>query len=167
MTSLIDVNELKRKARVRFFLHVFGIVLLTLAVIGVSISLLLLSNLEYTLNLVINIVLDSLCFCFLVFYFFNIFPVVKHYYKVFGKMNQVAFEHRRRLEFVEEKNNRYIDNVRFRTLNFIYQEGENEFSESLYVLDNDTQFEAHKFYSLFTYQNIIVKFEEVNDATIQ
>ena len=166
MTSLIDVNELRRKAKVRFFLHVFSIVILTLMVIAGSICLLLFSSLDYVPNLIINIVLDSLYFCFLVFYFFNIFPIVKHYYKVFGKMNHVAFEHRRRLKFVEEKDNRDIDNISFRTLNFILKEGENEYLESLYVLDSDYQFEADKSYSLFTYQNIIVKFEVINDAAV-
>ena len=166
MTSLIDVNELRRKAKVRFFLHVFSIVILTLMVIAGSICLLLFSSLDYVPNLIINIVLDSLYFCFLVFYFFNIFPIVKHYYKVFGKMNHVAFEHRRRLRFVEEKDNRDIDNISFRTLNFLLKEGENEYLESLYVLDSDYQFEADKSYSLFTYQNIIVKFEVINDAAV-
>ena len=166
MTSLIDVNELRRKAKVRFFLHVFSIVILTLMVIAGSICLLLFSSLDYVPNLIINIVLDSLYFCFLVFYFFNIFPIVEHYYKVFGKMNHVAFEHRRRLKFVEEKDNRDIDNISFRTLNFILKEGENEYLESLYVLDSDYQFEADKSYSLFTYQNIIVKFEVINDAAV-
>ena len=78
----------------------------------------------------------------------------------------MAFEHRRRLKFVEEKDNRDIDNISFRTLNFILKEGENEYLESLYVLDSDYQFEADKSYSLFTYQNIIVKFEVINDAAV-
>ena len=124
------------------------------------------SSLDYEVNLVINIVLDSLYFCFLVFYFFSIFPIVKHYYKVFGKMNQTAYEHRRRLQFVEEKDHRTTDNVRFRTLNFTYKEGENVYQENLYVLDNDINLEKDKYYSLFTYQNIIISLEEVSNASI-
>ena len=166
MVTLIDVKEMRKKSRVRFFLHVFGITLLTLGVIAGSLSLLLLSNLDYIPNLIINIVLDSVYFSFLVFYFFSIFPIVKHYYKVFGKMNQVSYEHRRRLKYEGEKERRVINNVSFRSLKFTYKEGENDYQENLYVLDNDIQFSQDKYYSLFTYQNIIISFEEASNATI-
>lgn len=166
MTALIDVKEIKKKSRVRFFLHIFGIIFLTLGVIAGSLLLLLLSNLDYIPNLILTIVLDATYFSFLVFYFFSIFPIVKHYYKVFGKMNQVAFEHRRRLKYVEEKENRINENVRYRTLCFIYKEGENNYNENLYVLDNNAKFIKDKYYSLFTYQNIILSYEEAKDATV-
>lgn len=166
MTSIIDVKTIRKKSRVRFFLHLFGIIFLTLAVIAGSLLLLLLSNLDYIPNLVITIVLDAVYFSFLVFYFFTIFPIVKHYYKVFGKMNQIAYEHRRRLKYVEEKENRINENVRYRTLNFTYIEGENIYNENLYVLDNDVEFIKDKHYSLFTYQNIILSYEEAKDATV-
>ena len=82
-------------------------------------------------------------------------------------MNQVAFEHRRKLLYVEEKDNKTTNNVRFRTLNFTYKEGENEYQENLYILDNnDINLEVGKYYSIFTYQNIIVNFEEVKNATV-
>lgn len=166
MTVLIDVKEIKKKSRVRFFLHIFGIIFLTLGVIAGSLLLLLLSNLGYIPNLILTIVLDATYFSFLVFYFFSIFPIVKHYYKVFGKMNQVAFEHRRRLKYAEEKENRINENVRYRTLCFIYKEGENNYNENLYVLDNNVKFIKDKYYSLFTYQNIILSYEEAKDATV-
>ena len=166
MTALIDVKEIKKKSRVRFFLHIFGIIFLTLGVIAGSLLLLLLSNLDYIPNLILTIVLDATYFSLLVFYFFSIFPIVKHYYKVFGKMNQVAFEHRRRLKYVEEKENRINENVRYRTLCFIYKEGENNYNENLYVLDNNVKFIKDKYYSLFTYQNIILSYEEAKDATV-
>lgn len=167
MTSLIDVKSIRKKSKVRFYLHVFGITLLTLGVIAGSICSLLFSSLDYEINLILNIVIDSGYFCFLVFYFFSIFPIVKHYYKLFSKMNQVAFEHRRKLLYVEEKDNKTTNNVRFRTLNFTYKEGENEYQENLYILDNnDINLEVGKYYSIFTYQNIIVNFEEVKNATV-
>ena len=81
-------------------------------------------------------------------------------------MNQIAFEHRRRLKFEEEKENRINDNVRYRTLNFTYKEGENIYNENLYVLDNNVEFIKDKYYSLFTYRNIIISYEEAKDATI-
>lgn len=81
-------------------------------------------------------------------------------------MNQIAYEHRRRLKYVEEKENRINENVRYRTLNFTYIEGENIYNENLYVLDNDVEFIRDKYYSLFTYQNIIISYEEAKDATV-
>ena len=82
-------------------------------------------------------------------------------------MNQIAFEHRRRLKYKIEREARVIDNVSFRSLNFTYKEGENDYIETLYVLDNNNiEFTKDKYYSLFTYQNIIISFEEANNATI-
>ena len=166
MTSLIDVKSTRKKSKTRFYLHVVGISILTTTVIVGSILLLLFSNLDYEINLVVNIVLDGCYFSFLVFYFFVIFPVVKHYYKLFSKMNQVSFEHRRRLCFVEEKEYKTTNNVKFRSLCFTYKEGENEYQENLYVLDSDIQFEENKYYSIFTYQNVIISFEEIQNATV-
>ena len=166
MIDLIDVNSLKKKTSVRFYLHISTIILLTIGVILGSIFLLIKSSLDYQLNLILNIVIDSLFICFLIFYFFTIFPVVRHYYKLFKGMNQVAYEHRRDLIYVEERESKTINNVKFRTLNFSYKEGENTYQENLYVLDNDFEFISGKHYSIYTYQNIIIKLEEKKDATI-
>ena len=166
MTDLIDVKAIKRKSTIRFIIHLIVISLLTLIVISGSVISLIYSSLEYQLNLIINIIVDSGFTCLLIFYFFNIFPIVNCYYRLFKKINHVAYEHRRNLEFIEERNNKTIDNVKFRTLNFSYKEGENTYQENLYVLDNGYEFKKGEHYSLFTYHNIIIKLEEKSHASI-
>ena len=166
MIELIDVDKLQRKAKIRFYIHLILVSLLAIGVILGSVLSLIYSPLDYNLNLILNIVIDSLFACFLVFYFFTIFPVVSHYYKLFKGINRVAYEHRRNLEYIEEKEPKTINNVNFRTLNFSYKEGENSYQENLYVLDSDIVLETGTHYSIYTYHNIIIKLEEIKDATI-
>lgn len=167
MIELIDVEKYRKKAATRFILHLFVICFLTVGVILGSVFSLIYSSLDYQLNLILNIVGDSLFGCFLVFYFFTIFPVVSHYYKIFKKINTVAYEHRRNVTYVEERAVKTMSNVKFRTLNFSYKEGENIYLENLYVLDNDIALKAGAHYSIYSYHNIIIKLEELDHATAQ
>ena len=164
MIELIDVKKTKKKAITRLVLHIVVISILTISVLLGSIFSLVYSTLDYNLNLIVNITVDSLFVCFLVFYFFNMFPVVMHYYKLFKGINQIAYEHRRHLEYLEEKEIKTINNVEFRTLNFSYKEGENTYQENLYILDNDIELKVGCSYSIYTYQNVVIKLEEIGNA---
>ena len=166
MIELINVKTVKKKAVLRFYLHIIVISLLTIGVILGSVFSLIYSSLDYNLNVILNIVVDSVFVCFLIFYFFIIFPVVNHYYKLFRRIDQVAYEHRRQLVYLEEKENRIINNVKFRTLVFSYKEGENTYQENLYILDNDFVLKEGAKYSLYTYQNVIIRLEDYGNATV-
>lgn len=166
MTEIINAKKGKKKSTARFVVHIVVISLLTASVITGSVLSLLYSTLDYIPNLIINIVVDVLYFTFLVFYFFTFFPIVKYYYKLFKGMNDFTLERRRKMTFVEEKEEKTISNVRFRVFSFSYKEGETIYLENLYVLDNDVVFEANKDYSLQTYQNIIVRYQEITHASI-
>ena len=80
-------------------------------------------------------------------------------------MNSLTIEHRRKMVFLQEKENKMMNNVNFRILDFSYREGENEYQEHLYVLDSDVKFKESQSYTLDTYQNIIVRYQEIADAT--
>ena len=71
-------------------------------------------------------------------------------------MSEVGLDHRRRRTFVQELESKTMNYVKYRVLLFSYREGESEYKENLYVLDND--------YKLTTYQNVIVKCEDLIDA---
>ena len=167
MTVVIDVDKYKKKSKIRFIVHLICLSLLIAGVVIGSVFSLIKSPLDYRLNLILNIDIDSLFICFLIFYFFNVFPVVVHYYKIFKNANHVAYEHRRHLRYEEERNIKTINNIRFRTLNFSYKEGEGTYQDNLYVLDNDIQLIVGKEYSIYTYRNIIVKLEEIKHAAVQ
>ena len=166
MTSLVDIEKGKKTSKRRFILHIIAVSILSILVIGGSITSLLLSRLDYTWNLILNIVVDALYIIFMVFYFINIFPIVFHYYSLFKNINEVAIEKRRHLTYVKEVDNRTFSNVVYRVLQFSYKEGENEYIDNLYVLDNDYQFLENKAYKLSTYRNIIIRCEEISDASI-
>ena len=162
--ELINIKSFKKKAKKRYVLHlVFVSLFLALAVTGLILSLLL-SNLEYTPNMIINIVLSVLVAVFAIFYFFNIFPLIRHYYRFFKNMNEVALERHRRRVFEEELPSKNINLVKYRVVLFSYSEGEKEYRENLYVLDNDVEFKKGQPYKIATYHNVIIKCEEILDA---
>lgn len=161
MTDLIRIKEFKQSAKVRFILHlVLIIVLLTSAIAG-SICSLIFSTLDYNVNLILNIVCGVLILCFGIFYFLNIFPIVRHYYSFYKGLNEVNLEHRRRLIYLQEINEKEIDNTKYRVLLFKYNEGEKEYKENLYVLDNNVTFKENQEYKIVTYHNVIIRFEEI------
>lgn len=166
MIDLIDVKNYKKSSAVRYYIHLIVVVFFIIGTITGSVLSLVFSTLDYQLNLILNIVIDSIIVAGLIFYFFSVFPIVHHYYKLFKGMNKVAYEHRRDLIYVEERETKTINNVKFRTLNFSYKEGEGTYQENLFVLDNDIQLNSGIHYSIYTYQNVIVSLEEIKNATI-
>jgi len=166
MTVLMDINELRRKSKVRFVVNLTLISLLIISMITSNIVSLVLSSLNYQFNLIFNIVFDGIVILFAIFYFLNIYPIVKHYYATFKTANNVSIDKHRRLKFVENKKDKTIDNVVLKVMTFSYIEGENEYFEDLYILDSDCSFEKDELYKVNTFKNIIVSFEAINDAEI-
>ena len=166
MTQVLDIDGGKRKAKTRFIIHLVLVITLTVGVITGSLLLLFLSSLDYIPNLIVNIVIDILLVIFLLFYFFNIFPVVSYYNHLYKGMNALSLEHHRKMTFIEEKEIRTVSNVNLRVFSFSYKEGEEEYQENLYVLDSNVSLETSKSYTIDTYQNIIVRYQEMGNATI-
>ena len=161
MVELISINEFKKNAKTRYVLHLIFIVALLALTLAGSICSLIFSKLNYNLNLILNIVVGVVVVIFALFYFMNIFPIVRHYYSFYKGLNEVNLEHRRRLIYLNECDNKEIDNTKYRVLLFKYTEGENEYKENLYVLDNDIQLNKNKEYKVITYHNVIIRFEEI------
>ena len=165
MKNIIDIDGGRRKSKARFVIHLTLVIVLTAGVIAGSLCLLFLSTLDYIPNLIINIVVDILLALFLVFYFLNIFPLVSYYHRLYKGMTSLSIEHRRKMRFVAENDNKSISNVNFRVLTFSHKEGETEYEEHLFVLDSDVQFDPSTSYKLDTYQNIIIRYQEIANAT--
>ena len=72
-------------------------------------------------------------------------------------MNEVGLDHRRSRTFVGELKSKEIQYVKYRVLLFSYMEGEKEYKENLYVLDNDIEFKEGNNYKIATYRNVIVR----------
>ena len=162
--ELININELKKKAKIRYILHLVFVSLLLVGVVTGLILSLLLSTLDYQINMIINIVVSVVVAIFAIFYFTNIFPIISHYYKFYKNLNEVGLDHRRRRVFIKEEEPKNIQSVKYRVLLFSYKEGETEYKESLYILDNNTEFTSGKAYKLVTYRNVIVKCEDLGHA---
>ena len=168
MTRIIDIDSGKKKANIRFILHIVFVSFITAAIITGSLLSLFYSKLEYLPNLIINIVIDILLIIFLLFYFFNIFPVVNYYHRLYKGMNVISLDHRRNMNYLgETEEKKTLNNVDLRVLSFSYIEGETEYQEYLYVLDSDVRFDVSTSYKLDTYHNIIVGYEEISHATVQ
>lgn len=162
--ELININEFKKKAKIRYILHLVLVLLLLVgAATGLVLSLVL-STLDYQLNMILNIAGSVIITLLAIFYFANIFPIIRHYFKFYKNMSEVGLDHRRTRTFVSELENKNIEHVCYRVLLFSYKEGENEYKENLYVLDNDVQFKEGNNYKIATYRNVIVKSEDLNNA---
>lgn len=159
MEKLIDVNKEKKASERRFIIHIALILLLFISVIAVDIILLFVSSLDYLPNLIIDIVITCLLVIIVIFYFINIFPLDFYYYRLFKKMNATSLEHHRRLKYLKEIEQKDIEKVHHRVLQFSYVEGENEYVLNLYVLDNDVSFKEDYLYKIDAFQNIIVRYE--------
>lgn len=161
MKELIKINEFKKNAKLRYVLHIIFITSLLVLTIAGAVLLLVFSSLDYTLNQIIAVVLCVLVCLFTIFYFLNIFPIIKHYYSFYKGLNEVNLENRRRMVFNEKKNIKEIDNTKYNVYEFIYNEGETDYKEGLYVLDSEVNFEPGKEYKIQTYHNVIIRFEEI------
>ena len=164
--ELININEFKKKAKIRYILNLILVLLLLAGVATGLVLSLVLSTLDYKVNMIINIVASVLVALAAIFYFSNVFPIIRHYYKFYKNMSDVGLDHRRSRTFVEELEVKNIQHVQYRVLLFSYKEGEKEYKENLYVLDNDFNFVANHDYKLATYQNVIVKCEDLLNANI-
>ena len=163
--EFIRINEFKKKAKKRYYLHLFlSLVCLVVIAIGLVLSILLSPWQIYEAFMILNIVISVLAALATIFYFANIFPVISHYYKFYLNMSVVALDHRRNRTFVGELDNKNIHHVSYRVLLFSYKEGEKEYKENLYLLDSDVQFREGGNYKIATYRNVIVKSEDLNNA---
>ena len=79
-------------------------------------------------------------------------------------MNEVTLERHRRRVFEEELPSKNINLAKYRVVLFSYSEGEKEYRENLYVLDNEVEFKKDQPYKIATYHNVIIKCEEILDA---
>ena len=159
MTELIDINEFKKKTKTRYFINIVLISCLIVGTITGSILSLIFSTLDYIPNLVINIIITVAVTLFVIFYFFNIFPIVRHYYAYYRNLSSVNLAHRRRMVYLKEVESKDINNVTYRVVQFLYSEGEKEYNENLFLLDTGVEFVGGHAYKLDTYQNVIVAYE--------
>lgn len=162
--ELININEFKKKAKIRYVLNLILVLLLLVGAVAGLVLSLLLSTLDYQVNMIINIVASILVTLVAIFYFSNVFPIIQHYYKYYKNMSDIGLDHRRSRTFVEELDNKNIQHVNYRVLLFSYREGEKEYKENLYVLDNDIQYQVGNDYKITTYRNVIVRSEDLGHA---
>ena len=162
--ELININEFKKKAKIRYVLNLILVLLLLAAVITGLVLSLLLSTLDYQINMIINIAVSILVALAAIFYFSNVFPIIRHYFKFYKNMSDIGLDHRRSRTFVEELDNKNIQHVNYRVLVFSYREGEKEYKENLYVLDNDIHYQVGNDYKITTYRNVIVRCEDLGHA---
>ena len=81
-------------------------------------------------------------------------------------MNETAYERFNGLTYIEEKDNKIIDKVRYRNLSFSYKERQTIYYQNLYVLDNNIVFTPGDILKVLTYKNVIVKYEVIHHAEL-
>lgn len=168
MIEVVNTKEQIAKAKRRYVLNILLIVLFVLAYSTGSIVLLVTSSLKYTLPMVIDIVISVICVSFLIFYFLNIFPIVRHYFKFYRALERGTLERRRYVTFEKEVETKTKDGVVYRQFMFSFEEQQKKFYERIYVLDNPgLNFKEGQLIKAVTFQNVLLKYEEVENAKVQ
>ena len=157
---VIDVNKENKKAKNRFIVNLVLIIALIVGYIAASILIFILSNNDYLVPLVIDIILSALALSFIVFYFLNIFPIVKHYYRFYHSLSNSTNTKKRILTYEKEDENKYRDGVKYRQFVFSYEESGKKFFDRIQVLDaDDLVLEAGQAYKIYTFQNVLLAYE--------
>lgn len=168
MTTLLDGEANRKKAEKRYALHIVFLILLSLAVIGGDVALLLTSKLNFIPQVIITSLLTALWACLLIFDFLNVFPLDLHYRNFYKGLCRTSLEHHRSLTYEGEKDRKDIHRVSHRCLEFSYIEKQQTFRITLYVLDNDgLSFEAGAKIKADTYHNVLIRYEVIEHATVQ
>ena len=168
MIKVIDSNVEIKKAKNRYAMHIVLIVLLLIAYTTGSLLLLLTSNLKYTLPMVADIVISAVVVSFLIFYFINVFPIVRHYYKFYTSLKNNTFLKKKIMIFEKEDEPKTRDGVVYRRLVFSTKEQQQVFYNHIYVLDNEKlKFEAGQMVRLGTFQNVLLEYEVLENANAQ
>lgn len=165
MIDIINVEIESKKAKRRYVLNILLVVLFLLVYISGSIALLISSGLKYKPQMIIDILISMVCIPLLIFYFINLFPIVRHYYKFYRSLTLGTLERRRYVRFEEEVESKTKDGVIYRQLMFSFEEQQKKFYERLYVLDNPSiTFERGQLIKVVVFQNVMLKYEAIEDA---
>jgi len=163
--EIIDIKQETKKAKQNFVLSIVFVSLFIVLCLVACLLLFFFSKHNYLVPLIVDIVITSLLFIGLIFYFGNVFPFLKHYYGFYLRLSNSTNIHKKTVVYDHEIENKYRDGVKYRQLVFSYNESGKTFFDKIFVLDADElQFENGKTYHIFTFENTLLKFEEFNHA---
>lgn len=163
--EVIDVSKLIKCSKKRFIWNLVFVSLFFIICLTADLLLLFLSNNNYLIPLIIAIIITSICLVGLIFYFGNIFPLVRHYYSFSKRLATTTNIRKRVMTYEKEIENKIKNGVTYRQFIFSYSDAGKNYYDKIYILDADTlEFETSKSYTLFTFENTLIKFEEQVDA---
>lgn len=166
--EVIDTAKSIKQAKKRFILNLIFIISFIVIYVAASVLLLILSPNNYTVYMIINIVISTLCLGLIIFYFGNIFPVVKHYYSFYKSLATHTNTKKRIVTYEKEDEIKYRDGVKYRQFVFSYEEAGKKFFDRVLVLDNDSLvLDAGVAYKIYTYQNVMLTYEVYQYANAQ
>lgn len=168
MVKVIDTPVEIEKAKKRY---AFGIVFISLFIaftIAGAVLLLILSPKHYTLMMILDIVFTTICLSVILFFFINLFPVLRHYYKFYVAMERCTMKRRKVVSFEREDERKVKDGVIYRQLIFSFKEAGETYHDRVMVLDNDSlSFTEGQVVKIATFQNVLLEYEEMKNATLE
>ena len=167
MIKAIDsFNEIKKAKRRYTFGIIFITLLITILVAG-AVLLLILSPKNYVPMMIIDIIATAIGLSVIIFFFVNVFPVLRHYYKFYKAMENGTMKKKKIVVFDHEDEQKERDGVIYRQLIFSYVESGETYYDRIFVLDNDSlSFEKGQRVKISTFQNVLCEYEDIKDATI-
>lgn len=163
--EVIDVTKSISQAKKRFVLNLIFIIAFIVCYVTGSVLLLLFSPHNYVVPFIIEVVMTTLCVGFIIFYFGNLFPVVKHYYSFYNALSKSTNIKKRVVMFEKEDEIKYRDGVKYRQFIFSYEESGKKFFDKVFVLDADELvLDSGVTYRITTFQNTLLNYEVQQDA---
>lgn len=167
MIKVIDSFVEIKKAKRRYALGIVFISLFIAAIIATMVLLLVLSPKNYVPMMIIDIVVSAIGLSIVIFFFINLFPILRHYYKFYKALESGTMKRKKIVVFDHEDERKEKEGVFYRQLIFSYQEAGETYYDRIFVLDNDAlSFEKGKRVRIATFQNVLCEYEEVEDATL-
>ena len=167
MIKVIDSLKEIKKAKKRYTFGIIFIALFITLLIAGAVLLLVLSPRNYIPMMIIDIVVTAIGLSVIIFFFINIFPVLRHYYKFYKALEDGTMKKKKIVVFDHEEQQKEKEGVMYRQLIFSYDEAGETYYDRVFVLDNDSlNFEKGQRIKIATFQNVLCEYEDMNDATI-
>lgn len=166
MIKVINSFEESKKAKTRYILGLVFISLFIALLVAGAVLLLILSPKNYTLMMIIDIVVTAIGLSVVIFFFINVFPVLRHYFKFYSALENGTMKKKKTVVFDHEDERKEKEGVIYRQLIFSYVEAGETYFDRVFVLDNDSlNFEKGKRIKIATFQNVLCEYEVLDDAT--
>ncbi len=165
MRIVNDIDLKLKEEKKKYITLLLLFVIVSIIVLSIVLTLLLTSSDNYTLVMIINMVITIIYLWFTMFYFININPSIRAKYLFFKNYNQGEVE-KKIVTYISKKEETKKRNlfVILHKVSFI-ESGKTYYRDIYLFEENNVSFKKDRSYRVYLYKNVLIKFEELEDET--